>query len=230
MGYCELKMADIAAQAEGDEAKEKPYKSLGKYTKEDNIKLDKGHFKGQLVYEAEFIPAIPVKGIKFRTGLSELKRNTISSDHTDAGTVISDDASFSSSDEEFQAIPDGITSNKPIEHGRKTHRTNNASVDTTRTGISLDTNFASPTSPTSPTSNGMAIGSPTVLSPTSPTLAGEKEEFGLDLSNEDLLDDYSKVLFAILPVPFVDTCRDIFRLGRYHLQCPFRSLVEESSS
>ncbi|KAK7694283.1 hypothetical protein QCA50_001464 [Cerrena zonata] len=187
LGYCELKIADIAAQAEGEEAKEKPYKSLGKHTKEDSIKLDKGNFKGQLVYEAEFIPAIPVKGIKFQTGLNELKRNTVSSDNTDAGTVVSDDASFSSSDEEFQAVPNVITTSRPLEHGHRTHRTN-ISVDTTKTGISLDTNLASPTSPTS---NGMGIGSPTVLSPTSPTLAGEKEEFGLDLSSEQILDDYN---------------------------------------
>lgn len=186
LGYCELKIGDIAIQAEGEEAKEKPYKSLGKFTKEDNIKLDKGNFKGQLVYEAEFIPAIPVKNIKFQTHLNQLKRNTVSSDNTDAGTVVSDDASFSSSDEEFQAVPDVITASKPIEHGHRTHKVN-ASVDTTKTGLSLDTNAASPTSPTF---NG-SVGSPTVLSPTSPTLAAEKEEVGLDIPNEDLLDDYS---------------------------------------
>ncbi|CAL1696266.1 unnamed protein product [Somion occarium] len=187
LGYAELKVADLALPADGEEAKEFLYKSTGKQAREDAVKLDKGTFKGQIIYEAEFIPAIPIKGLKFHAAMNELKRTAMSGDSADGGTVASDGTSISSSDEEVQAIPDRITTTAPLQ--TRGHRKNTTSVDTAETALTVDTATSS-TSPTSPT----APISPT--SPSSPTLGGEKEEVGLKLSHDQLLEYQSGIIIC----------------------------------
>lgn len=63
-------MSDLAQTAEG----EHPYVSLGKKAVAEPLRLDKGTYKGQLHYEAEFVPALPVKGIQFTAGPNEIER------------------------------------------------------------------------------------------------------------------------------------------------------------
>ncbi|KAI0080049.1 tricalbin [Panus rudis PR-1116 ss-1] len=170
LGYVELKVADLA---QATEDKEKPYISTGKKLHADPIKLDRNSFKGQLHYEAEFVPAIPVKGLKFNKGMNALKRAS-QAYSTDAGTVISDDtSSISSSDEEYQAVPEGITTTAPLQKAR--HHQKSVSVDTTGTALS---------------------GQSALTTDTKTTEAEVPDEVGLDVSTEELLDYESGIIIC----------------------------------
>lgn len=122
MGYVELKVSDLAQQVEGEQS----YASTGKKIGEDPIRLDKGTYKGKLLYEAEFVPAMHVKNVTFSKAPNAIERAVESSADTDGGTV-SD--SESSSDIDAQSVPVGVTIATAANGGHK----KTTSTDTTST-------------------------------------------------------------------------------------------------
>ncbi|EEB96485.1 hypothetical protein MPER_04373, partial [Moniliophthora perniciosa FA553] len=146
LGSVELKVSDLAV--EDKENASYPYKSTGVRNTQDPIRLDRGNvFKGQLHYTAEFVPALNLRGVKFKEnedgGLGNIvfgrgaggvagSAGVNASTHSDeTGSVVqwkgdgASVSSFSSSDEEVQAVPEGITIKR---HG---HKKNAKSTDTT---------------------------------------------------------------------------------------------------
>jgi len=128
------------------------------------LHLDKGEgFKGTLHYRAEFVPALKLKNLKF----DHVDASPLSVAHdgdTDGGTVSDGASSVSSSDEEFQEVPVGVTYR--LQHQR--HRPKK-SIDTT---ASVDPSDTAPQTPATPTTN---------------TSATPAESFGVEMSMEELL-------------------------------------------
>ena len=133
LGYTELPLTELAEEANSEEY---PYKSTGKKVEVANLKFEKGIFKGQLHYEAEFIPAISLKDFAFSTGGNGIQHAVDVG--SDAESI--EDApggSISSSDIEAEAVPMGITTRRPIGVGRNEgHVKNSASTDTAVDGDS----------------------------------------------------------------------------------------------
>lgn len=126
------------------------------------LHLDKGQgVKGTLHYRAEFVPALKLKNLKFdHTESSPL---TAANDgDTDGGTVSDAASSMSSSSEEFQEVPEGVTYRLHHKRSRPVK-----SIDTTGT-VETDT---APQTPVSPTTNTSAAG----------------ENTGVEMSMEELL-------------------------------------------
>lgn len=124
LGYAELRVNELAVEADSQEY---PYKSTGKKVEAAQLKLDKGIYKGQLHYEAEFVPALVPKDFKFSTGGNNIQRAVNGNDSNGGGSV-------SSSDVEGEIIPAGITTSKPLGAKRKENHVKNAgSTDTTVT-------------------------------------------------------------------------------------------------
>ena len=132
LGHTELRLNDLAAEAE---AEDYPYKSTGKKAEAENLKLDKGSFKGQLHYEAEFIPALALKNFEFSTSGNKI-RNSVDSARS---TANGEDGSVSSSDVDGEAVPAGITTRGPLGAKRKEGHVKNAkSTDTTDVEFDAD--------------------------------------------------------------------------------------------
>ncbi|KAF9023422.1 tricalbin [Hymenopellis radicata] len=128
LGSVELRVSELAS--ENDDPKF-PFKSTGVKEATDPLRLDKdGTFKGQLHYRAEFVPAMKLKGIKFDGHTNEMQRAANQElDGEDGGVATDNDkSSMSSSDEEIQAVPPGVTIN-----GVHRHTRNAKSTDTTAT-------------------------------------------------------------------------------------------------
>ncbi|THH27082.1 hypothetical protein EUX98_g7106 [Antrodiella citrinella] len=158
LGYVDLKVSDLAAPAE-EEGSDYHFKSLGKKQHQEPIKLDKGGFKGQLFFEAEFIPARRVKGLKFDTGPTQLQRMAQNGYDTDGGggTVDSDDGE---SEDDRQNVPrnvmtrsavsptspssavNGVRRTSSIASSKKRGHTKAESIDTTGT---VETALSKPT-------------------------------------------------------------------------------------
>lgn len=142
-----------------------PYESTGIKTAADPLRLDRGNaFKGNLHYSAVFVPALALKGVKFDSQPNQMQRAAGASEDEEGGFV--DSASFSSSDEAHQAIPEGVT----IETSSK-HQRNAKSTDTTPTTVSAATNGSSQTNDTD--GNGNGKGKP-------PPVVEEGVEMGMD--------------------------------------------------
>lgn len=136
-----MKVSDLAQTAEG----ESPFISTGKRIAEDPIKQDKGTFKGQLHYEAEFVPALLVNNVKFHGGLNELqratkKRNSGGSD--DGGTVDASDASSISTTELEETTHATPTASSPMPDKSRGHksRKSNATTHTTESNAVSESN------------------------------------------------------------------------------------------
>lgn len=166
LGNVELKVSDLATPSED---KRFPYASTGKREVEDPLKLDRGAYKGKLHYVAEFIPALAVQGVKFKTGPNQLQRAAQGGQGDDDGDVVVDDGgSMSSSDVEAQAVPQGVTVSRPLgDDSRKERHVKNAkSTDTTKTTDTTNTVSTKDTAKTAET---------------------RPEETGVQLSTEELL-------------------------------------------
>lgn len=125
LGYAELRVGELAVEADSEEY---PYKSTGKKEEAAHLKLEKGIFKGQLHYEAEFVPALALKDFKFSTGGNNIQRAVNGNDSSGEG------GSKSSSDVEGEAVPTGITTRGPLGAKRKENHVKNAgSTDTVPT-------------------------------------------------------------------------------------------------
>lgn len=131
LGSVELPVAGLAAQSDDERM---PYVGTGKRDAADPIRLDKGQFKGELHYTAEFIPAIALRGVSFKSGddIQRAIERAKGGHHGEDGVASADESSVSSSDEEMQKVPLDITVNA------KGHRVSKhkpmKSVDTMRTG------------------------------------------------------------------------------------------------
>ncbi|CAE6512911.1 unnamed protein product [Rhizoctonia solani] len=130
LGFVELPIAGLAQQTEDERI---PYAGTGKREVADPIRLDKGQFKGELHYSAEFIPALALQGVNFQ-GVDDIQRaiDRAKGAHEDEeGFASADESSVSSSDEEIQRVPKDITVNS------KGHRVSShnrvKSADTVRT-------------------------------------------------------------------------------------------------
>lgn len=118
--------------------------STGKKAAADPLKLDKGSYKGQLHYVAEFIPALAVRGIGFETGGNQLQQAAENAAGESDGDDVKDGNSMSSSDEEAQAIPQGVTVSKPMGDSPTvakgpSHTRGAKSTDTTKTNGTVST-------------------------------------------------------------------------------------------
>ena len=192
LGTVELKVADLAQESEDPRFH---YSSLGKKEVVDPIRLDRGNsYKGQLHYVAEFVPAIALKGVRFDTPPNELQTAIESGGGEEDGEVMSDAASsISSSSEEAQAVPNGVTARAPM--GDRSHTKGAASTDTT--GTKETTKSTEPQSPVVSSSsvkgvsengangNGNVNGAPK-----------EPEDKGVEMSREELLQQ--RALWSIL--------------------------------
>ncbi|CEL57601.1 putative protein PYUK71,03c OS=Schizosaccharomyces pombe (strain 972 / ATCC 24843) GN=SPAPYUK71.03c PE=1 SV=1 [Rhizoctonia solani AG-1 IB] len=110
LGFVELPVAGLAQQTDDERL---PYVGTGKRDVADPIRLDKGQFKGELHYTAEFVPALALQGISFQ-GVDDIQRaiDRAKGAHEDEeGFASGDESSVSSSDEEIQRVPHEITVN-----------------------------------------------------------------------------------------------------------------------
>ncbi|CCM00332.1 uncharacterized protein FIBRA_02362 [Fibroporia radiculosa] len=173
LGYVELKLSDLAKPADGDF----PYISTGKKVAVDPIHLDNGSFKGQLHYEAEFIPAIALKGVGFDSGGNLIERAAQRGVEAD-GDIVDDHSSTSSLKHERSnhRVPEGITVSQPLDlDERPEHEESNGS-----------------SRPTTPTAN-RAHDIP--KAPNGTKVEEEQpEEEGIEMSKEELLQHQSGII------------------------------------
>ena len=149
-----------------------PFESIGKKIGADGLRQDKSkNLKGTLHYEAEFIPALHIKGLKF-DGL----RNPIqqAADDEDGGEVVGDNEN--PSEEENQQIPETITTR---------HVKGAKSTDTMMTVASTKTTDSAKTTASISANGNGAQGSPVQGSPKK--LNGHLVDDGIELSKEELL-------------------------------------------
>lgn len=116
LGAVELKLSDLAV-ADRDNH-DFPYITNGKIDRNSPIFLDKNISKGFLEYEAEFVPSLNIKGIEFdqRNELEKAVEEGAreSGAQGDVGDdVASADGSASSSDEDYEKVPEGVTVGEP---------------------------------------------------------------------------------------------------------------------
>lgn len=97
------------------------FASTGKKVVEEPIMLDHGSYKGKLHYEAEFVPAIPVKGVGFESGPNVIERAANASGRDTDGTVADDRSSTSSLRRERVAskVIQGPTVTRPLDDDEK---------------------------------------------------------------------------------------------------------------
>lgn len=134
LGYTELHLNEIAAEADSEEY---PYKSTGKKAEAADLKLDKT-FKGQLHYEAEFIPTLALRNIEFSAGGNSIQHVVDGTNGNAEGVANGDGGSVSSSDIEAEAVPTGITTRGPLGTKRKENHVKNA--ESTDTSFDADVN------------------------------------------------------------------------------------------
>ncbi|KAI0726177.1 tricalbin [Fomitopsis betulina] len=117
LGYVELKVSDLAQPSQGEFL----FASTGKKVVEEPIMLDHGSYKGKLHYEAEFVPAIPVKGVGFESGPNVIERAANASGRDTDGTVADDRSSTSSLRRERVAskVIQGPTVTRPLDDDEK---------------------------------------------------------------------------------------------------------------
>ncbi|KAH9949508.1 tricalbin [Amylocystis lapponica] len=179
LGYVELKVADLARPADPDPDADADsrfiYASTGKKAAADPLKLDKG-FKGSLHYEAEFVPAIALKGVAFESHPNEIQRAAEATSDVEGDTLASDASSISSSN---MRIPDGITASKPLS---PTSPTFNIDSDTAGHKKSASTDTA------------LTAGSVGTAVTDASSKEKRPEDLGVEMSKEQLLQHQSGVI------------------------------------
>ncbi|KAH7915157.1 C2 domain-containing protein [Hygrophoropsis aurantiaca] len=172
LGSVEVHIGDLIREASS--TSEYRYESTGKKATEDPIQLDGSHiYKGQLHYEAEFVPALAIKGVRFDRNENELQRAVREDDGGADGDVASKSSSRSSSP-------------SPLEERHVTV----ARPTTERDHIPAKSMDTINTVKTNGDTNGNAERSESSLS----NRDGEKEDTGIELSREDLLKHQSGVI------------------------------------
>lgn len=103
LGSVELKIADLAQRADDPKY---PYASTGKKSYAEPIRLDRGNvYKGQLHYDAQFVPAAALKWTDFDSEGTELDRIAEFEDDGDRS---------STGTYEREKIPEGVTTVKSM--------------------------------------------------------------------------------------------------------------------
>jgi Ca2+-dependent lipid-binding protein len=130
LGAVELHVTELAKESDGDPRY--PFESLGKKEATDPLRLDHGtQFKGNLHYVAEFIPALALRGVEFKSGPNAFQQTA--DEGSDAATV-----ETSASSAEDLSIPLGITATRPLgmeenTEDQKSHKRSAKSMDTIAT-------------------------------------------------------------------------------------------------
>lgn len=201
LGSIDVHVSDLAKESDD---KHYPFDSTGRKAAAEQLRLDKGNvYKGNLHYSAEFIPAIKLKHAKFDSHPNEIQRAAEASDDEDGGYVT--DGSQSSSDEEHQAVPVGVT----IQIPKKRHSKGAPSTDTTRTNDSVDTLALL---------KGGESQEQVTLVDTS------KEPEGIEMTTEELLTHRESVLI------YMEADSDILsRIWNYCFQCNIGTACEEGA-
>lgn len=213
LGYVELKVSDLAKPAAGDS--EFIHESTGKRVAAEPIRLDKGSYKGKLHYEAEFVPAIPVKGVGFESGPNLIQRAAQRGAESE-GEIVDDHSSTSSMRRERTAhhVPEGITVSRPLGLDEKSEAA----------GVNL-----SPSSPTSPIPAQPAENADGAAAPEGGKVEeGRPEEQGKELSKEELLQHRESNNIA---QSHAGTGADLHgRIRRYRFQCHLGAAAQEGAS
>ncbi|KAH8086661.1 tricalbin [Cristinia sonorae] len=187
LGYVDLRVADLAAKSD-----ESGFTSLGKIYREDNIKLDKGGFKGQLFYEAEFIPATRIKGMKFDSKPNQVQQAAQSGYDTEGGGTVESDDGESSSDEEAQAVPHGVTIQSPVSPPNSADPTANG---TSATSVKSPTRRTHKKSSSTDTTGTVTTPAGSVSQSRSVSVQSNNvEEEGVEMSTEELLQHQSGIV------------------------------------
>ena len=131
MGSVELQ---VSALAKASDNPEYPYESTGVKEVVDPIHLDEGNtFKGHLHYTATFLPSLVVKGVKFESKKSELATGRDKANDTDDNK-----STTSSSDEDTNPVPSGVTIKLASKEAPEGHVTNK-STDSSKSSLESDT-------------------------------------------------------------------------------------------
>lgn len=196
-------MSDIAKESDDTLY---PFESIGVQDRNDKLRLDKGEgFKGTLHYRAEFVPALKLKGLKF-DHTAEPALYAVDAD-TDGGVVTDDSGSVSSSDEEFQEVPAGVTYR--LNHQR--HAKAKKSIDTMASVNTTDTSEV-PQTPITPTTAGS--GAPSV-------------DEGVEMPQEELLKHREQYMFQNIQTNITNV---LFRVWSSRRKCYLGSVGQEGKT
>lgn len=149
-----------------------PFESLGKKEASDHILLDHGNYKGNLHYVAEFVPALALRGVEFKSEPNALQ---LADTGSDAETV--ETASLFSLED--AKIPQGITTRRPLGDDEDAEETSSGHVKDAR---SADTTATV----------GATNGAQDVVANM------EKEETGVKMTKEELL---AQRMDCLIPSP-----------------------------
>ncbi|UZJ51522.1 hypothetical protein CBS101457_000842 [Exobasidium rhododendri] len=94
IGSCEVSMADMAR--ENISNKSYPYSSLGKKSRKEKLDLGRGIYKGEIVFDCEFLPSLNLAGVEFAGAGNEVAAKL---GEGDAGGGDVDEANASSAPE-----------------------------------------------------------------------------------------------------------------------------------
>ncbi|KZT06296.1 tricalbin [Laetiporus sulphureus 93-53] len=174
LGYVELKVSELAKPSKGDFL----YASTGKKTGAESIKLDKGTYKGKLHFEAEFVPALPVKGIGFEKHANETQQAVPSGSEAEEPSDSRDSLHLLKRERTIAPVPEGVTASQPLGAGEKTDESSGAGTPI-------------PQSPEVGGSSGTG-GSPDL----GKVEEHRPEEEGVELTKEELLKHQSGILIC----------------------------------
>jgi hypothetical protein len=130
LGSVELRVSELAKESDNNRF---PYESTGTKDTTDPFRLDKGNVhKGSLHYMAQFVPALAIKGVKFEVRSNDFQRAMNGEQEDEDGDTVD---SSSSSSEDGQEVPKGVTITSP----KKTHTKAAKSTDTVKTSDTTNT-------------------------------------------------------------------------------------------
>ncbi|KAI0961143.1 hypothetical protein AcV7_000325 [Taiwanofungus camphoratus] len=126
LGYVELKLSDLAQPSAGDFL----HASTGRKAAAEPIRQSNGSYKGQLHYEALFVPAVAIKRPTFDTAPSELERAAAHAAGDSDGDVVDDTSSTSSLGREAHFLAEGPTVSEPLGITEKVDQNGHHKADT----------------------------------------------------------------------------------------------------
>ena len=148
LGTVELRVSDLATESDDTTY---PFQSTGRKDIMDPLRLDKdGTLKGHLHYTAEFVPSMKLKGIKFAGHSNEMQQAAEQESDAEGGNATDGESSISSSDDDAQAVPIGVTIGGPKKHRRGAKSTDTTATTTSKnTAVSDESKLETPRSPSS---------------------------------------------------------------------------------
>ena len=141
LGIVELKVGELAREAQDAGDPLFSYESTGKVEKAEPIRLDQGNqYKGQLHYVAEFLPAFALQGLRFDAGPD--KPQSVVKVVDNSSDAASSSSSSKSSKE--QEVTRTVTAIQPV-GAPNGHTKDQQSEDSAFTAVSTDTTEATNT-------------------------------------------------------------------------------------